>query len=197
MTERFLEEILAFGQRDRESPPPADGILFLGSSTLRLWTTIQEDFPGVHIINRGFGGSHIEDCIRYADRIVLPCKPKRILLYAGDNDLASGKTPDQVSADFRSFVGRLFAGLPRVGIVFISIKPSSARVGLLTDIRTANSRIGAFVGSDARLKFADVFHPMLASSGAPRPDLFGEDGLHMNASGYQIWKRVLDPYVRA
>lgn len=195
--DRFLDEIQAFEKSDRKSPPPTGGVLFLGSSTLRLWTSVRDDFPGLHIINRGFGGSQIEDCLYYADRIVIPCRPKWILFYAGDNDLASGKTPDQVSAAFRSLVDTIFSQLPRVGIVFISIKPSPARAMLLTDIRKANSLIGVFVDSDARLKYADVFQPMLGPNKAPRHELFAEDGLHMNASGYRIWKRVLDPYVRA
>ena len=189
----FQQEIAAFEQQDLLAPPPADATLFLGSSTIRLWKTLAQDFPGIATVNRGFGGSQIEDSIRHADRIVRPCKPATIVFYAGDNDLASGKSPGQVCADYRRLVALLREALPDVRILFLSIKPSPARVRLLDAIRQANALIREDSRRDPRLAYVDVFTPMLDAQGAPRGELFTEDGLHMNSQGYALWTQILAP----
>lgn len=135
-------EIKAFEASDKTQPPPQGALLFVGSSSIRLWKTLSEDFPSDPVINRGFGGSHLIDSTHFADRIILPCKPKTIVLYAGDNDLAAKKTPRQVLADFQAFAQKIQAQLPGTRIAFVSIKPSAARWHLVEQIQEANRLIG-------------------------------------------------------
>jgi lysophospholipase L1-like esterase len=161
--------------------------LFIGRSSIRFWESLQTDFPDTRIIRRGFGGSEIRDATRLADRIVIPYRPRLIVLYAGDNDLAAGRSPGQVRDDFVAFVDRVRHDLPDVAIAFISIKPSPARANLLDAMRKANSLIGEVASSRGHIRVVDVFTPMLDANGQPRAELFGDDGLHMNRAGYQIW----------
>ena len=193
MAEPFQNEIEAFEMQDRTAPPPPGAVLFLGSSTFRLWHTLALDFPDIPVVNRGFGGSQIEDSIRYAPRIVLPLRPKIIVFYAGENDLAAGKTPEQVCADFQRLVADVHAVLPATRILFISIKPSPCRAELLDAMRRTNARIRNWIQQDPRLEYVDVFPPMLDGSGIPRAELFTDDRLHMNAAGYALWTRILRP----
>ena len=183
-----------FEAADAQSPPPRGGVLFIGSSSIRFWDTLAQDFPGVPVINRGFGGSEIRDSTWYADRIVVPYAPRMIVLYAGENDLESGRSPQQVRDDFHAFVARVRRDLPEVRIAYISSKPSPLRVRMMEAERQANALIEA---DAARLnvQFIDVFTAMLDVHGQPRGELFGEDRLHMNRSGYELWKRVVAPYL--
>jgi len=192
----FQDEIEAFERRDLLHPPPPGAVVFYGSSTFRLWPGLESAFPGRRIVNRGFGGSQIEDCIRYAPRIVIPLRPASILFYAGDNDLAAGMTPEQVLGDYRRLVALLRAESPGVRIVFVSIKPSPSRTALLGAMRQANALVRDWSRQDPRLDFVDVFTPMLDSEGMPRPELFGPDALHMNAAGYALWTPLLAPVLR-
>lgn len=192
---RFEGEIRAFEQQDERDPPPKNAVLFVGSSSFVGWKTLHSDFPQYATINRGFGGSEITDVIHYADRIVLPYAPRLIVLYAGDNDIAAGKSPGQVADDYLTFVKRVRGALPQTRIVFIAIKPSTARQHLIERMRAANTLIKFYARSDERLGFADVFEPMLDAAGNPRPELFVEDGLHMNARGYDLWKRIVEPHL--
>jgi lysophospholipase L1-like esterase len=191
--ERWEGEIRKFEAADREHPPPKGGILFVGSSSIRLWTSLSEDFPNRNALNRGFGGSELEDSTHYADRIVVPYQPRIIVLYAGDNDLARGKTPQRVLEDYQSFVRRVRQKLPDVKIVYLAIKPSPARIALLEQMRAANDLIRRYLASQRNLSYVDVFTPMLGRDGTPRPELFGPDGLHMNRQGYELWKDLLAP----
>jgi hypothetical protein len=120
----FENEILAFEAADRASPPPSNAVLFVGSSTIRLWPDVQRDFPDIPTLNRGFGGSSIPDVLLYMDRIVLPYRPRTIVFYGGDNDLANGRTTEQVIRDFEAFASRVRGQLPKAKIVFLAIKPS-------------------------------------------------------------------------
>src|SRR3954462_5475640 len=124
---RFEPEIRAFEASDRASPPPRGGVVFVGSSSIKNWTSVAADFPGLSVLNRGFGGSTMADVVHYADRVVLPYRPRLIVLYAGDNDLAEGRTPDQVVRDYQAFVKRVRSALPATRIVYVSIKPSPSR----------------------------------------------------------------------
>ncbi len=187
----FASEILAFEAADAEKPPEPDGVLFVGSSSIRLWTTLGKDFPDLPVINRGFGGSQIADSTRYADRIVLPYKPKTIVLYAGDNDIAAGRSPEQVLADFKAFVAKVGSALPKTRVLFIAIKPSIARWKLVDKIREANRLVEEFTQGDEKLAFIDIFTPMLGEDGMPRGDLLGPDGLHLNEKGYALWREVV------
>jgi len=183
-----------FAAEDASAPPPENAVLFVGSSSIRLWESLARDFPGVKVINRGFGGSEIRDSTWYADRIVLPYRPKTVVLYAGDNDLASGRTPQQLHDDFVAFADLLQRRLPRTRLVYISTKPSPSRAQLLDAQRQANALIKA---ESARrgIVYVDVFTPMLDADGKPREDLFLTDRLHMNPAGYAIWRELLAPYI--
>jgi len=194
--DRWEREITKFEESDRQNPPPKDAVIFIGSSSIRLWQSLKEDFPGVKVINRGFGGSEIPDSTFYVTRIVTPYRPKMVVLYAGDNDLANGKTPKQVFEDYKAFVERIHQNLPTTKIAFISIKPSPARISLLQSMKDANGLIKAYATHDKTLIYIDVFTPMLRKDGSPRPELFGTDKLHMNSKGYDLWKLVVTNYIR-
>jgi lysophospholipase L1-like esterase len=189
----FEREIKAFEAADREQPPPRDAVLFIGSSTIRIWKSLPKDFPELTVINRGFGGSQIADSTRYADRIAIPYHPSQIVMYAGDNDLAAGKTPEQVLEDFHDFVKKIRSALPDVPITLISIKPSIARWKIVDRIKKANSLIKEFAQGEKNIDFVDIYPAMLGADGKPRPELFRPDGLHMNANGYAILISALKP----
>ncbi|MGH9380458.1 MAG: SGNH/GDSL hydrolase family protein [Thermoanaerobaculia bacterium] len=195
-TEPWEVEIRAFEAADRGDPPPAGGVLFVGSSSIRLWTTLAEDFPGERTINRGFGGSEIADATRLADRVVLPYRPRAIVLYAGDNDLANGKTPRRVRDDFVAFVVRVRHDLPGVCIGFITVKPSPARRHLLNAVRRANRLVRDYAAAQQGVAYLDVFTPMLDGEGEPRPELFVDDLLHLDRDGYALWISVIGPWLR-
>ena len=192
---QFEPDIQKFEAADRAAPRRAGEVVFVGSSSIRMWQTLDADFPGLAVLNRGFGGSELSDAIQFADRIVMPHKPRVVVLYAGDNDLDSGKTPARVFQDFQSFVTLIHQRLPETRIVFISIKPSLARVKIMDKAREANRLIRNYMHGDDKLAYVDVFTPMLDSSGQPRPELFLEDGLHMNARGYAIWRELIRPAI--
>jgi lysophospholipase L1-like esterase len=189
----FDREIRAFEAADKDKPPAPGGVLFVGSSSIRLWTTLADDFPGVPVINRGFGGSKIADSTRYADRIVIPYQPKTIVFYAGDNDIAGGKKPDRVLADYKAFVEKVHASLPNTRILFISIKPSIKRWALIDAIREANQLVKDFSVSSDKLGYIDIVPQMLGPDGKPRAELLREDGLHMTRAGYEIWRDAVKP----
>lgn len=146
-------------------------------------------------MNRGFGGSQLRDAFHYAETIAIRYRPRQIVLYSGENDLAAGRTPQQVLADFRAVVARLRSDLPDVPIAFISFKPSPARAHLLDMQRTANALIRKQAASMDRVVYVDIFTPMLGVTGQPRAELFGEDRLHMNRAGYLLWRKIIAPYL--
>jgi lysophospholipase L1-like esterase len=189
------QDMQRFAALDAASPPPRHGVVFVGSSSIRLWETLAADFPGVPVINRGFGGSELRDSTFYADRIVIPYAPRQIVVYAGENDLQAGRTPQQVAADFRVFVERIRRDLPKTRIAYISNKPSPLRAGLLEAQRQANALIEAEAGR-LRVDYIDVFTSMLDANGQPREELFIEDRLHMNRTGYELWRQKVAPYLR-
>lgn len=191
---RFAQEIEAFEQGDRKNAVPSRPILFVGSSSIRFWSTA-ERFPGHPVINRGFGGSHISDVNHYLARIVLKYAPRAIVYYAGDNDIADGKTPAQVVEDYRTFVERVHATLPETRIFFIPIKPSLSRWTMWPRMAGANAAIRAYSETQALLYYVDTATPMLGEDGSPRPGLFIEDGLHLSAAGYDLWTDILKPYL--
>ena len=194
--EQWKAEIDRFTAADAAHPPPSQGVLFVGSSTIRKWTSLAKDFPAVPVINRGFGGSELSDSVSYADRIAIPYRPRLIVVYAGDNDLARGKTPEIVHGDFRAFCAKIHAALPQTRILFVAIKPSPSREKLKDKIIAANALIAAECQKDQRLGYADVYTPMLDAKGGMRPELFVQDMLHMNESGYALWTRVIGPLLK-
>ena len=188
------QDMQRFRAEDALAPPPRDGVVFVGSSSIRFWQTLAKDFPGIAVINRGFGGSEIRDSTWYAGHIVIPYAPRQVVLYAGENDLFSGRTPMQLRADFRAFVQRVRAALPNVKIIYIAIKPSPLRAHQLPAQRQAN----ALIHEDAArlgVEYVDVFTPMLDDEGHPREELFMSDRLHLNPAGYELWRRTLAPYL--
>lgn len=189
----FAGEINAFLAADEKQMPPAGATLFVGSSSIRFWSTLKEDFPKLTVINRGFGGSQISDSTFWADRIVIPYHPARVVLYAGDNDVAGGKTPEQILAEFQAFVAKVRTDLPDTPIYFISIKPSPSRWHLVETTRAANGLIADWIKGQTRMTYVDVFNPMLGPDGKPRPELYRPDKLHMTRAGYEIWTKILTP----
>lgn len=191
----FFQEIQAFISSDATHPPPAHAILFLGSSSIRLWDSLARDFPEHQVINRGFGGSQIIDSVRYFGRIVAPYQPRLIVLYAGGNDINAGKSPETVFADYKAFVGKVRQALPRTRVAYVSIAPNPARWAQVDRVRAANRLIQQYTRHDDRLKFIDVFPYMLGPDGEPKPDLYRADRLHMNAKGYLLWQWLIRPYL--
>ena len=187
-------DIAKFEAMDKEKPQKKGQILFVGSSSIRLWK-LDKSFPGLDAINRGFGGSQIEDSTFYAERIVLPYEPRTIVLYGGDNDLASGKTAAQVADDFAAFVKKVREKLPKGKIVFVAIKPSIARWKNIDNVRAANALIRKQCEVGEKMVFVDVDKPMLGEDGKPREELFVKDGLHLNEKGYAIWDALVKPHL--
>ena len=192
---KWENEIAAFENADRERPPEKGGIVFVGSSSIRLWETLAQDFPGLPVLNRGFGGSEIADSLAFAERIVIPYAPRQVVLYAGGNDLNAGRPVEKVIADFKAFAGKIRAALPDAEIDYISIAGNPARWGHVDKVTAVNSAIEAWIKEQPRMKFIDVFSHMLGADGLPKPEIFVEDKLHMNAAGYAIWKEVVGPFL--
>lgn len=190
---QYEPAIRVFGAADRTNPPPHDAVLFIGSSSIRKWTNAPTQFPEHHIINRGFGGSHLSDSVAFVERIVLPYRPRVVLLYAGDNDIAAGKSPEEVVADFKTFVAKIHAALPETRITFLAIKPSPSRMKFFEQTKSANRLIREFIAGNPNLDYVDVFTPMLAADGQPRAELFVSDRLHLNDDGYKLWAGIVGP----
>jgi lysophospholipase L1-like esterase len=192
---RFAQEIRAFKEWDSKNAVPANPILLVGSSSIRLWRT-HECLPDLPVINRGFGGSQLSDVTYFAEQIIVPYQPKVIVLYAGDNDIAGGKSAQRVLEDYRRFVGLMHARVPAARIIFIAIKPSGSRWSLWPEMVRTNELIRCFCGQDRHLFFADLATPLLGPDGRPRAELFLDDKLHLNARGYRVWTKALAPVIR-
>lgn len=190
----WAAELSAFDAQDRADPYRKNGVVFVGSSSIRFWD-LDASFPGRDYLNRGFGGSQIADSVEYLDLLVLRHEPQAVVLYAGDNDIAAGKTPETVAADFAAFARDLHAELPAARLVFLAIKPSIARWELVDRMREANRLIADRTAADARLVYADVHTPMIGPDGRPRPDLLVGDGLHLSAAGYALWTEIVRPHL--
>jgi lysophospholipase L1-like esterase len=190
---RFQNDIDAFIEHDRKNSYPAHAILFVGSSSIRLWAT-GEAFNQYPVINRGFGGSHISDVNNYFSSIVKKYEPEVIVFYAGDNDIAGEKPASQVYDDYVEFAQKVKTELPETCVIYLPIKPSIRRWESWPAMQETNSMIKAFSDSNDKFYYADLATPMLAKDdGRPLPDLFVEDGLHLNGHGYQLWQSILGP----
>jgi lysophospholipase L1-like esterase len=195
-------EINAFWEADKKQMPPSGAVLFMGSSSVKLWTTLAQDFPEIPVINRGFGGSLIQDSTQYADRIALPYSPKMIIMFAGSNDLAYGnKSPQQVLQEYEDFVSKIHSALPDTRIAFISISPTVARWGLEDKILETNHLIQEFTfqnnSKSEKLDFIDTHSRLLSADGQPQPSLLRADGLHFNTEGYKIFTAIVKPQIMA
>src|SRR5215469_15878524 len=179
-------EVAAFEASDRTNPPPKHGLLFTGSSTIRKWTTLAQDYPNQPVINRGVGGSEIVDITHFEDRIVFPYEPKMIFFRCGGNDIADGKSPEEVFADYKEFVATVRTKLPDAEIVFISWSPSPARWAQNDKEQTLNRLVREYSMQTPHLKYCNASDVSLGKDGKPRRDLFVTDGLHFNSAGYKI-----------
>jgi len=189
-------EINALTEIDKKQTPPEKAVLFVGSSSIRLWTSLPESFPNLKFINRGFGGSRIEDTNFYFDRIVTPYHPRLIVFYAGENDINDGLAPERVLDEYKRFAGLVHQKLSKTRIIFISLKPSPSRWKLAGNLRQTNALIRAEIAKDKQAVFVDVWSAMLTEKGEPRPELFREDMLHMKENGYAIWRDLLAKYLK-
>jgi lysophospholipase L1-like esterase len=193
----FYDEIQQFKKQDSASFPPANAILFVGSSSFQKWHDVQSYFPAETIINRGFGGSQLTDVIRYVNDIIIPYHPRQIVIYAGENDLAYADSisPKIVLERLKTLFNRIRSSLPKVPVIYISIKPSPSRQNLMPKMLEANVFIRNFLHSKKKAVFIDVYHKMLDKEGKPLPGIYVEDNLHMNPSGYAIWQKAIEPYL--
>lgn len=194
----FYDDIQNFKKRDSAHFPPRNAILFAGSSSFTKWTDVQSYFPKETIINRGFGGSTLQDVIYYANDVILPYHPREIVIYCGENDLASSDTVTalMVFDRFKTLFSIIRSGMPKIPVVFVSLKPSPSRKNLMPKMAAANTMIKNFLKKQPHTFFVDVYHKMLNPDGNPMPDIFIEDNLHMNAKGYHIWQKALEPYLQ-
>lgn len=191
---RFEEAIQEFEAMDEQGPPPEGAIVCIGSSSMRLWKDrLAVDLHPLTVVPRGFGGSTMYDALHFVDRVVLAYRPRAVLLYEGDNDIALGIEPERIRKTFDALVTRVQGLLPEVRIYVLAIKPSIARWSLWPDMREANRLLDEACILDGRLTYIDIATPMLQASGTPRPDIFLSDNLHMNALGYDIWAQTVGP----
>lgn len=190
----FESEIAAFEEQDAQNPPKPGQIVFVGSSSIRFWTSLQQDMKPRDVLNRGFGGSMLHHSTHFADRIIFPYKPSAIVLYAGDNDIGSmtaPRSPAQVAEDFDMFVARIRSGLGTVPIFYIAIKPSTLREEKWPEMAKLNGMIADRAKTDPSLNFIDVATPMLNPDGKPKDEYLVWDGLHLNEKGYELWTRIV------
>jgi lysophospholipase L1-like esterase len=192
--DQWERDIAAFEAADRQTPPPQGEIVFVGSSTIRLWNTAAS-FPDLKIINRGFGGSSLADTVRHAERIVIPYAPRLVVVYAGDNDISGGVLAEQVAFEFERLVKLIHAALPQTRILYLAIKPSMLRWLSDTRMDMANEMIRAICEKDSRLGILDMGDVMLGWDERPRPELFVSDGLHLSEEGYRMWNMLLRPFL--
>ncbi|MBN1341696.1 MAG: hypothetical protein JXQ73_03400 [Phycisphaerae bacterium] len=191
---RWEKAIRAFQKQDQKKPPPSGAILFVGSSSIRGWD-LAKSFPKLETINRGFGGSQFCDAVHFAERIILPYRPKIVVVYDGDNDLAAGKTPEQVFDDCKALVGKIRKALPETKIVLLSTKICKARWNNRQQVRKINAMIEDFAKSDPRVIYVDVATPLLDAGGEPRDELFRKDALHLSDRGYRLWASIINKHL--
>jgi lysophospholipase L1-like esterase len=193
----YQNDIQAFKRADSISAPPSHAIVFVGSSSFTKWTDVAEYFPGYTIINRGFGGSTLPDVIRFAPETILKYHPKQVLIYCGDNDLASSETvtPLMVLSRFKTLFYIIRKKEPKANIAYVSIKPSPSRAHLMPKMESANAMIKAFLDKQKNSAFINIYDVMLGPDHKPRGDIFIEDNLHMNEKGYALWQEIIKPYL--
>ncbi|MEN9684331.1 MAG: hypothetical protein RLZZ28_117 [Bacteroidota bacterium] len=190
----FSKEIDTFKLADRQQMPAANAILLAGSSSFTKWTDVQEYFPGYPILNRGFGGSSLPDLIRYAGDIIIPYRPRQVIVYCGENDIATDTvTAAMVEQRFRELFLLIRSQMPGVPIAFISIKPSPSRWKYEPIILEANRLIQIFLKKQTHAQYIDIHNAMLQTNGTVNESLFVQDKLHMNEKGYQIWQKIMTP----
>lgn len=191
----YWNDIQAIKSYDGIYNPPKHPILFIGSSSIRLWVDFNKSFADYTVLNRAIGGAVTKDVDRYLDDIVFPYQPKQLIIYVGENDLIKAADGDEVFEDFKKLYADLRTKLPAIPLVYISIKASPSRAAYLEKAKRVNFLVEQFLKKEKNTVYIDVYHPMLDKNGNMRPELFKEDQLHMNAAGYQIWNKLLKPHL--
>ena len=194
--EKWAAEIDKYTQADAVKAPAKGAVVFVGSSSIRKWTSLAADFPGIPTLNRGFGGSELTDSVFYAERLVIPYAPRIVVVYAGENDLQAGKSAEALLTDFQAFCAKIHTALPKTKIIFLAVKESPSRAKIRDKVLLANKLIAAECAKDPRRAFVDVATAMLDLEGKTRPELFLADQLHMQPTGYVIWTKVLAPHLK-
>lgn len=195
-TRRFEAEILKFEEADKQTPPPANTVLFTGSSSIRLWDNLSSYFPGKTVLQRGFGGSDLSDVRYFVDRVIIRYQPKQVVLYAGENDIAAGQTARQTYDRFVDLFRYVRKQLPDARFTFISLKFSPSRRKVWPAVEETNRRIKRFLSRRRNTDFVDIVPVMLQPNGQPLGELFKGDSLHMTKKGYVLWGEVLRPFVK-
>ena len=189
------KEIMALEANDSINTPELGGIVFIGSSSIRGWRSLSSDFADKNVLNRGFGGSELVDAVNYFDRLVAKYEPKQVVLYIGENDIASGKCPGVVFNKFKEFAKRMRVQLPESELLFLSLKPSIARWDKYPEMEEVNAMVKKYASTRKGVKFIDISTAMLGENGLPKPEFYINDGLHMTEEGYKLWKTKVTPYL--
>lgn len=192
---RYQDDVQTIKKYDKMFAPPANPIVFVGSSSIRKWDDLERTFASYVAMNRGVGGAVTKDIIHFAKELIFDYQPRQVVIYVGENDLPEGASADTVFSRFRQLYRLVRATLPQVPIEYISLKPSPSRVQYMKTAEAANALIRAFLAKEPNTHFINVFPLMLDKQGQPRPELFIADMLHMNAKGYAIWRNALLPYL--
>ena len=187
--ETFRDEINEFKRLDNENFPEKGKILFTGSSSIRFWDSLEEDMEPLEVLNRGFGGAQISHVIHHFEVIVKPYNPKAIVFFCGTNDLTALKTPEETVHDFKKFLSLVRNEFGNIKVYVIGIKPTVDRLYLDKEERIFNSLVSSLASDDAYLEYINIWDPMLNQDGSRMPELFIEDGLHMNEKGYEVWTK--------
>ncbi len=191
----FADEITSIEKKyDTLWDPSSETIVFTGSSSIRIWNDLENRFPGVQIVNTGFGGSQTSDLLYYSADLISKYNPKKVFIYEGDNDISLGKKVKEILATTKELIAKIRIGNPKLQIVLISAKPSLARWKLKGKFKRLNRRFEAISKDDTLTSFVDVWNPMLDGRKV-KQDIFIQDGLHMNSKGYDIWYHALKEYV--
>ena len=194
----FWEDIQNFKTLDQQSAPPSNAILLVGSSSFTKWQNVSDYFPGKIIINRGFGGSRLTDLNSYSEDLLNPYQPKQIIIYCGENDFADDAQlkADVVVDRLKVFYKKIREKFPNIQVDFISIKYSPSRENLWPQMKEANKKIAKFMKKEKNAEFINITKIMNDANGNVRKDLFVEDMLHMTPEGYQLWTKVMNPFMK-
>lgn len=195
-TDRWEKDIAGFEAADKASPPPEGAVLFVGASHIKLWKTLAQDFPDQKVINRGFGGCKLTDVIYYADRVVIPYKPRLVILRAGGNDVNAGATPEEVLEVFKAFVAKVQAKLPETRIAFLSFSPSPQRWAQFERQKKTNTLIQEYIATGKNLVYINVWDVMLDANGQPKIELYAADKHHNSEAGYKAWVPIVQPFLK-
>ena len=194
-TRPFWAEIKTFQKQDSLKMPAKNGIVFVGSSSIRMWTDAEQKFKTFQVINRGFGGSTLADAINYLDYLVFPYEPRQVVIYSGENDIAGGVSATETFERLKTLMTKIREKQPETPVVFLSMKESPSRQQFRDTLLKANSMIKDYLSTLQNAKYLDINTKMLDKDGNTRPELFREDMLHMKKQGYDIWEKALRPYL--